>query len=167
MYLFDPNRGKARRAVLRDQVGSGWRHGRSVFGNVAADLQNRAYGALAEMRGRIAPQTEPVSDQRLAARVHSSLGRITAHAHAIHVETKDGAVILGGPVLIDEVDRILRHVRAIPGVAHVDNRMEMHESAEGVPRLQGGRKRAPGSANLGALASFVGGALCGLYGFRR
>lgn len=50
MYLLDPERGRRRRALLRDQVA----HARRVLseraGSKARDLSNRAHGLAAEAR---------------------------------------------------------------------------------------------------------------------
>lgn len=53
-------------------------------------------------------------------------------------------MVLGGLILADEADRLLAALAKIPGVTEVENGLEMHASAEGVPMLQGGApKRKP------------------------
>lgn len=51
MYFFDPDSGKRRRALLRDQLV----HARHEIGDYAEgttkDLRNRAYGLVTEARG--------------------------------------------------------------------------------------------------------------------
>jgi len=49
----------------------------------------------------------------------------------------DGTVTLRGPILANEIDTILTTVRGVRGVVGVTNALEPHESAEGVPALQG------------------------------
>ena len=53
MYFFDPDSGKRRRALLRDQLV----HARHEIGDYAEDttkdLRNRAYGLVAEARGLV------------------------------------------------------------------------------------------------------------------
>ncbi|MEZ5354282.1 MAG: BON domain-containing protein [Bryobacteraceae bacterium] len=135
MYYFDPDRGKARRTVVRDKTTSTVRHGGKVVEGFYADLSNRAHGLKAELDNRLHPK--PVDDSKLVARLRSKLGRVSTHPHAIGVACTDGKVILNGHVLVDEVDRILFSVRLVPGVKAIENRMAMHESAVGVPELGG------------------------------
>jgi len=48
MYLLDPDRGRRRRALMRDKTLSAWRRtGRAIRGT-ACDLGNRARGIVAE-----------------------------------------------------------------------------------------------------------------------
>jgi uncharacterized membrane protein len=63
---------------------------------------------------------------------------------------QNGAVILSGPILKSEVDRLLKRVAAMRSVKNVEHRLEAHGSAEGVPALQGAA-RAPGGERLDVL----------------
>jgi hypothetical protein len=47
-------------------------------------------------------------------------------------------------VLADEVQQLLDGVRAVRGVAAVENQLEVHDSPEGVPGLQGDRPKPAG-----------------------
>jgi hypothetical protein len=63
-------------------------------------------------------------------------------------------VILSGPVLAAEVDELLSKVKKVKGVHEVESRLEVHESAENVPSLQGessngSRRLSPRTAALG------------------
>lgn len=98
------------------------------------DLFHRAQGTADEAFSLLVPK--PVTDQVLQQRVRSRLGRASSHPHAIEVEAKQGCVTLKGPVMQDEVRRVLWAVRAVPGVTSVENRMEAHQQAD-VPDLQG------------------------------
>ena len=49
MYLFDPDRGRGRRAQLRDQVSSKVRHAGEAAEAKARDLRNRAKGLMHEV----------------------------------------------------------------------------------------------------------------------
>jgi hypothetical protein len=59
MYFFDPDSGKRRRALLRDQLV----HARHEIGDYAEgttkDLRNRAYGLVAEARGLVERRLGP------------------------------------------------------------------------------------------------------------
>ena len=58
MYLFDPQQGRRRRALMRDQ----WTHAKRVVREratgTARDLSNRAYGAAAEARRAVNTELE-------------------------------------------------------------------------------------------------------------
>ena len=135
MYMLDPNQGRRRRAMARDRAVWLAHQAELTIDRGVRDLFNRTQGIAGETFSLVAPK--PVSDQVLCDRVRSHLGRATSHPHAIEVEAKDGWVILKGPVLQEEMRRVLWAVRAVPGVKHVENRMEAHKQAD-VPDLQGG-----------------------------
>jgi uncharacterized membrane protein len=139
MYLFDPVRGRRRRALVRDQLV----HARHLFsralGITSRDLSHRAYGVLAE--GNHLFQHEEVSNEVLEARVRAKIGRSVSHPHAISVAVNGGRVRLSGPVLADEVNRMLSGVSSVRGVKGVEDLLTIHTQAEGMPSLQGGRPR--------------------------
>jgi hypothetical protein len=60
----------------------------------------------------------------------------------IEVTADAGNVVIRGPVFEAEVDRLISSVSGIPGVKNVQNRLEVHETAENVPALQGGMEPA-------------------------
>jgi len=74
-------------------------------------------------------------------RVRAKLGRYSSHPGAIEVTAADGRVVLTGDILTHEVQPLVRAVRSLRGVQHVDNQLELHESAEHVSALQGGVQR--------------------------
>ncbi len=135
MYYFDPDRGKARRTLVRDKTASTVRHGKQAVEGVLTDVSNRAQGLKATVESRLDPQ--PADDRKIVARVRTKIGRLSTHPHAIGVGSVAGDVVLTGHVLVDEVDRVLFGLRLIPGVKGIENRMAMHESAIGVPELGG------------------------------
>ncbi|MFN7922026.1 MAG: CBS domain-containing protein [Bryobacteraceae bacterium] len=141
MYLLDPNRGRARRNRIAEQASSLYHRNAEAVGKFAEDIGNRARGTVAEMRGAFACAAD-VPDQKLAARVKTRLGRVSTHPHALEVEAHGGVVTLHGDILMGELDKVLRVARRVPGVKQVDNRLAMHVTAEGVPRLGGGARAA-------------------------
>ena len=56
MYFFDPNEGRRRRALFRDQVVKWSRISRETFAGKAKDVQNRAVGVMYEARKAVARQ---------------------------------------------------------------------------------------------------------------
>ncbi|MDQ3944311.1 MAG: BON domain-containing protein, partial [Actinomycetota bacterium] len=141
MFLFDPARGRRRRALLRDRAVHSLHAGTRGAGATARDLNNRARGVLA--RGRSVVDRSPVDDDVLTARVRSALGRLCRHPRSIEVVARDGRVTLSGPILGDDVRQVLRGVRDVPGVRDVENRLDVHEHAGSVPGLQGDGGQPP------------------------
>lgn len=143
MYIFDPDRGRRRRALVRDQMIHAMNEIDDAIGALSRDLSNRAQGAWAFVRSLPARLTgEAVPDQVLAQRVRSKIGRVVSHPGSIGVAVHDGRVILSGPILAHEVDRLLAAVSRVPGVRGVEERLDRHERPNGISGLQGGRPRA-------------------------
>lgn len=136
MYIFDPDRGRRRRALVRDQVVHTWRSTGELMDKAMRDLQNRTRGLAAETKARLSG--EQVFDEVLAERVRSALGRAVSHPGAISVTVDQSRVILSGPILAREVDRLLAAVAAVSGVTQVENRLDVHQQAGDIPGLQGG-----------------------------
>ncbi len=138
MYLLDPDRGRRRRALLRDQLVSGMHKVEDLGEDVAAasrDVQNRARGVVAEAQSRL--RSEEVDDSVLEARVRSEMGHAVSNPSAIHVTARDGRITLTGPILAQEVDSLLSTVRSVRGVSEVENRLDVHERPGNISGLQG------------------------------
>jgi BON domain len=127
MYLFDPDCGKQRRAVLRNRILHGVRSSGDTLGVVSRSLANRSRGLLARARSRSPLVPEPVSDPVLAERVRSQIGHAVTHAGAIGMSVREGRVTLTGRVLCGEVRRLLKRVSRVPGVTCVENELEACE----------------------------------------
>src|SRR5213080_3989065 len=94
MYIFDPDRGKRRRALLRDKVEATGNEISDKAEKMGRDLKNRAYGFVAETKSIF--QHDEVTDDVLVDRVRSRLGRISVHIDSFDVAAKDGVVTLRG-----------------------------------------------------------------------
>jgi hypothetical protein len=136
MYLLDPDRGRRRRALLRDKGAWALRKTGDCIEVTAHDLRNRAQRIT-----HIHSSSEPVDDRIVAERVRSKLGRVVAHPGAIEVNALNGAVTLSGPILVEEMSELLKCVNGVRGVKQVINNLEAHEQADNHPALQGGRER--------------------------
>jgi nucleoside-diphosphate-sugar epimerase/osmotically-inducible protein OsmY len=134
MYLLDPDRGRRRRAYLRDQavhaahvVGDSVAPGASSIardlGKRARNLSNHVRGAAVEASARL--RDEEVPDEVLVARVRSEMGHVTHHAQEINVRADTGRVTLSGVVRAGEVKRLLASVAHVRGVRDVENRLEV------------------------------------------
>jgi uncharacterized membrane protein len=137
MYLFDPERGRRRRALLRDRLTSTGHHAAHQVNVTARDIGHRAAGLIAETRHEF--MTEHPSDRVVAERVRSRIGRAVSHPHAIQVDVSGGRVTLSGPILAREVDDLLACVSTVRGVAGVESRLDVHEQPGRLSALQGGR----------------------------
>jgi uncharacterized membrane protein len=142
MYLLDPDHGRRRRAAMRERLASGMSRLDDARSVAARDLRNRARGVAHELRSRFTP--EEVPDEILRERVRSRLGWAVSHPRAIEISALSGRVTLSGAVLEREYVRLLRTVWAVRGVADVEDRLAVYESAAGVSALQGGGGRASG-----------------------
>lgn len=160
VWFLDPRRGGQRRAIVRDKmkhVAHELEQAARVGGH---DLVHRVEGVRAELGARRRPTP---TDERLEERVRSELGRVCSHTRVIRVHAKGHRVRLEGPVLASEADEIVLHVARLRGVEEVDNHLEAHPDASGVPSLQGehvhrGPRRFPPATHLvlGAAAGVLG-----------
>lgn len=139
MYLLDPERGRRRRAILRDKVARALDATGDAVGTTGRDLRNRTRGLFAEAKSLV--RREPVSDEVLAERVRAALGRVVTHPGSIEVTARDGRVTLSGPVLAREVDDLVSCISKVRGVREVENDLAAHKQAGDVPGLQGAGAR--------------------------
>jgi len=172
MYLLDPDRGKRRRALVRDKMRHATRVVSDVSGKTGRDVRNHVLGVLAEVGSLV--RTRDISDDVVKARVRSKLGRVVSHPGAIEVKSVGGSVILSGPILASEEHPLLESVVALRGVKNIENLLELHDQAGDIPALQGRRPRNEGlgvpgtnwSPTTRLIATAAGSALA-LYGARR
>jgi hypothetical protein len=169
MYLLDEDRGRRRRARIRDKANRALHDTRRSMRITARDFRNRVRWLAAGASTR-ANRTE-VSDDVLVERVRSKMGRVISHPHSIKVSADQGRVTLSGPILANEVQNLIACVSSVPGVTIVENILEPHEHAGDVRGLQGGHARRMRSElpqenwspAARAIAGATGGALL-LYG---
>jgi hypothetical protein len=136
MYLLDPSGGRRRRALIRDRTRRSARRVRGAVGRASRHTANRTRGVAAELaRGWKADRP---NDEVLAQRVRSAIGRVVSHPAAIDVTANAGIVRLEGPILASDVDAVLAKTRGVRGVRAVDHALEVHDSPENTPALQGG-----------------------------
>lgn len=142
MYLLDPDRGRRRRALLRDKGVWAARKTGDCLEVTARDLRNRTQGIVTDIQSRFS--SEPVDDGKLVERVRSKLGRVVSHPRAVEVSAQNGRITLSGPILVEEIPALLACVNRVHGVKQVLNYLEAHERADDHPALQGGREREGG-----------------------
>lgn len=172
MYFSDPDRGRRRRALAQNKM----HHVMTKAIDVAMrDLGNRLAGLQAGINRLLSRRGETPDDPVLAARIRAKFGRVVSHPHAISVAAQRGHVVLSGPILAHERQPLLDTVRAVPGVAGVDDKLEIHDRPDGISSLQGTGKRMPvhpefmqenWTPALRCIAA-AGGAVLGSYGLTR
>lgn len=172
MYFLDPDRGKQRRGLARDQVAH---LARLIFAGLvksARDLRQRLSGLLAELRWL--PTREAVPNDVLVARVRAKIGHVNSHPGALEVTASNGTVRASGPILASEVEQTLVAIRSVRGIKDIDNHLEVYEQPDDIPGLQMGgtlprtlqhqERRWPPSTRLFAI---ITGGLFTFFGIRR
>ncbi len=165
MYFLDPDRGKRRRAVIRDRAVHLSNEANRKLNKTGVDLRNRFQGVWFEAEKLF--ENETPTDEQLEEKIRTFLGRLSSHPHAVKTEVKDGKVVLSGFVLADEERLVLNGISSICGVKEVENRLEAHEAKENHPKLQGADRRRNSiiekqkkwSARTRILAAAAGGGL--------
>lgn len=172
MYMFDPDRGKRRRALVRNKMTHAAKLAGDVAGRTGRDVRNHVRGVFAKAVSLF--RTRDVSDDVVRARVRAKLGRVVSHPSAIEVKSVNGSITLSGPILAAEEHPLLESVAVIHGVKNIENLLELHDQAGDIPALQGGRPRQERlgvlktnwSPTMRLIAAAAGGALA-VYGARR
>lgn len=148
MYLFDPDRGERRRAMIRSEVDDAVKDVRASLEGVAEDAETWTHNTSSTAAPQWSESKTPksgkaqdaaVSDQTLQTRVKAQLGHYVAEPNAVSVTINDGNVILGGKVQAREAQPLVERVRTIPGVKNVENHLELHDTApENTPNTPNG-----------------------------
>jgi uncharacterized membrane protein len=141
MYVLDPERGRRRRAALRDRATHLVHQADVAAGKTLRDARNRARGVIATSRSRL--RHDEADDAVIAGRVRAAIGRVLSHPGSITVEVDVRQVRLTGPILAREVHALISTVEAVRGVRDVIDQLDARDTAEGVPGLQGGSAREP------------------------
>ena len=124
MYLFDPQVGKRRRSLLRDQCVSSINHTTCWFDKALRDAGHRLEGILAEAQCMFDSSTP--SDETLVERVRATLGHVASHPRLIDVHVAQGRVTLTGHAPADETPGIVSCVSSVRGVRSFDNQLDSH-----------------------------------------
>lgn len=134
MYLFDPNRGRKRRHMLRDRTRSAWHHGSTRLRHLSRALGANVYG-YSQRATHLRPAPGPeANDATLVQRVQSEIYRDphVPKGH-ININSEYSVVVVRGQVESpDQIKRIVRLIRRVPGVRDVVNLM--HTPGTPAPR---------------------------------
>jgi uncharacterized membrane protein len=144
MYFFDPDRGRRRRALVRDQAVRARSNVRDFVDAGTRDLKNRGSVVLGRTRSLV-KRGKP-TDAVLVERVRSRMGRYVAHPGAIEVTALDGEVTLKGSILAHEHRDLIDAIQDVAGVKHLRDEISVYETAQGISELQGEpRRRSQGA----------------------
>ena len=135
MYCLDPDRGRRRRAMVRDELVRAVHEAGDALDKGLRDWNQRVSGSLIEAASRFVPGS--VSDEVLTPRIRSALGRCVSYPQGIEVIVNAGHVTLRGPILERDVTRLLAKVRHMKGVKDITEELERHSEPGKVPDLQG------------------------------
>jgi osmotically-inducible protein OsmY len=127
MYFLDPDRGKRRRAVLRDRAAGAARKVGAVTERTQRRVASDVYGVGQKVSHPAMTQDEPANDPTLAQKVMTELFRDPdIPKGSINVTADNGVIQLRGqverPELILEIEG---RVRRISGVLDVDNLLHL------------------------------------------
>lgn len=130
VYLLDPDKGKRRRALLRDQVVHAGHELDETARAGTRHVRNRARGLAHEVRAELTERE--VDDRVLVERVRAAVGRKVSNPGGVEVSAESGRVTLSGVVPSAEVQELVRTARSVRGVEHVDNELRVETVPGGV-----------------------------------
>ena len=143
MYVFDPDRGRRRRALIGDKVEHAKNKAGDLAGKLSRDLRNRAQGLAAETAA-ILTEDNNVADDVLVERVRAAMGRVPVDHGAIKVTANNGIVTLGGQALASELPALMAAIREVRDVKDVVSELKVHGETSDVPALQGALRQVAG-----------------------
>lgn len=135
-FFLDPSSGRRRRALTYEKSVRLKNDSSKLFGKVERNVMNHLKGYIARAKKYI-KGIGVIDDKTLSERVRAEFGHKVRHSAAIDVAVQDGNVVLSGPVLKQEVNGLLACVRRVHGIKKIINKLNVHESRENIPELQG------------------------------
>lgn len=126
-YLFDPERGRARRAKLRDQTVSKARGATRDAERQLEYAQGRLDGAAAKASG--AGQFTPESDTHLREHLRQVIAEAEFPTTDVTVDVVDGVATLRGQLRTpDQVKTLRATVADVPGVERVESFLHLPDT---------------------------------------
>lgn len=121
-YLFDPDRGRSRRARLADQAAAGLREAKETVKAKAEYQQGVLKGAVHDVKEVVTPD-DRFSDEKLLEKVRSeAVGRLNGSTSNLVIDITDGKVRLSGSLeSAEERERLLELISKVEGVAGIDD----------------------------------------------
>lgn len=123
-YLWDPDRGRSRRARLKDQMAARARGVGQEVDTKATYARTTAEGKVEQLRHT--EQAPPPDDATLVDKVRSEvLGRAEFEGHTVLVDAVDGVVTLRGELPEPALGKTLeKQVAKVSGVREVRNLLQ-------------------------------------------
>lgn len=121
MYMFDPESGIRRRALVRDKAASAGHDAERLARGASRHAANQLRGATAEAQSHM--RNASLSDTQLHERIRSQLGHLVDQPGNLQVKVNNGHVTLSGSARPSEIQSLLATVSAMQGVEGVDNRL--------------------------------------------
>jgi hypothetical protein len=129
MWLFDPDRGRGRRAWIGQKTNRLVNETGNFMRATGRHLANKSRGYYHESRKAVGGAAASLNDSSIAESIRSSLGRLgLKSSSSIGVECTGGCVTLSGRCVADDVDVIIGTTRNTYGVDNVVNNMEVGSS---------------------------------------
>lgn len=129
MWLFDPDRGRGRRAWIGQKTNRLINETGRFMRATGRHMANKSKGYYHETRKAVGSAGESLSDSAIAESVRSALGRLgLKSSSSVGVRCSDRCVTLTGRCATDDVDIILGTTRSTYGVDNVINNMEVGSS---------------------------------------
>lgn len=140
-YFLDPDQGRRRRHMARDQAAARLRRGSEQAQGAARAASAEAYGVTQKVAAAAREEEPPPNDQALAAKVESEIFRdADVPKGKINVDAADGVVTLRGEVEDEKlIEKLEKEARKISGVRDVSNLLHPPGTpAPNVPAGSGG-----------------------------
>lgn len=122
-YLFDPDRGRSRRARLSDQASA---KGRDLTDSMRQTVEYQkgvARGVFHDITGTLRPETE-YDDETLTQKVRSEALGYWDGSGDIEIDVTDGMVRISGTVDQEaDRERLIELINDVDGVSLVDDRL--------------------------------------------
>lgn len=120
-YFLDPERGATRRQLVQDQVGALWRKGQRNVGGTAAQISDRARGAVSQLQH--AGDERASDDVTVLNRVQSEvMGRPDFPKGRVNADVVNGRLTLRGELDDqDQIDTMVEAALHVEGVVEVVN----------------------------------------------
>ncbi len=126
VYLFDPQSGRRRRALLRDRSASFVRRGGRKSARMGRTVAAEAYGVSQKVQ-HLKEEPKEFDDATLAQKVQSEIFRdADVPKGQINVNAEEGVIVLRGEVERPElIEELVEKTRQVQGVREVQNLLHL------------------------------------------
>jgi hypothetical protein len=128
MFFLDPEAGRRRRALARDQYVRGRHAVQDATEGAVQAAANRTRGYIKRAQQAVKGE-ETVEDWVLEARVRAAMGHVVADLKDVTVRAENGVVVLEGGAPSADAQELAACARHVRGVRDVDNRLRPAPSA--------------------------------------